>query len=60
MDDVEKCAGIMSKLEEIITDVQDAQLVAYLLGSSAEATRFLRSLDKDATLLKVAMSFTVL
>ena len=50
---VEKCTGIMGKLEEIITDVQDTQLVAYLLRSSAEATRFLRSLDKDVTLLKV-------
>ena len=50
---VEKCTGIMSKVEEVITDVQDTQLVAYLLGSSAEATRFLRSLDKDVTLLKV-------
>ena len=49
----EKCTGIMSKVEEVITDVQDTQLVAYLLGSSAEATRFLRSLDKDVTLLKV-------
>ena len=56
---VEKCTGIMSKLEEIITDVQDTQLVAYLLGSSAEATRFVRSLDEDVTLLKV-MSFIVL
>ena len=50
---VEKCTGIMSKVEEVITDVQDTQLVAYLLGSSAEAARFLRSLDKDVTLLKV-------
>ena len=57
---MEKCAGIMSKLEEIITDVQDTRLVAYLLGSSAEVTRFLRSLDKDVTLLKVVMNFTVL
>ena len=50
---VEKWTGIMSKVEEVITDVQDTQLVAYLLGSSAEATRFLRSLDKDVTILKV-------
>ena len=57
--DVEKCTSIMSKLEEVITDVQDTQLVAYLLGSSAEATRFLQSLDKEATLLKV-MIFNVL
>ena len=58
-DYVEKCAGITNKLEEVITDVQDTQLVAYLLGSSAESTRFLQSLDKDVSLLKV-MIFTVL